>query len=89
MSKRNGKRQDVNNKLEQILALAESINEKVDLQNTEIEELRRQVAATNKLVDEMARKHRKQAFTAGLAGGGLGGALIATGFELMRMRFGG
>lgn len=72
-------------KLDLILEMAKSIDEKVDKQNKRIDELWAEVHATKKLVDEMARKNRRNAMIAG----GLTGGLVAVGFELMRMKLGG
>lgn len=72
-------------KLDRILEMTEIINDKVDQQNQRIDELWREVHATKKLVDEMARKNRKSAVIAG----GVTGGLVAVGFELMRLKLGG
>ncbi|QGM80673.1 hypothetical protein [Otariodibacter oris] len=86
MSRRNKKQEQkaMEGKLDQILLAVSEVNHKVDRQNVEIEALRREVVATKKLVDEMAKKNRKDALIAG----GLGGGLAAIGFELLRMKFG-
>lgn len=76
-------------KLDRILEMTEIINTKVDKQNERIDELQKEVHATKKLVDEMARKNRRNAVIAGGLAGGVGGGLIAIGFELMRMKLGG
>lgn len=72
-------------KLDQILALTQSINDKVDKQNERIDELWAEVHATKKMVDEMSRKTRRDS----LISGGIGGGIVAIGFELMRMKLGG
>ena len=78
-----------NQKLDQILALAQSINDKVDKQNERIDALQREVHATKQLVDEMSRKNRRNAVVAGGLAGGVGGGLIAIAFKLMRLKLGG
>lgn len=84
MSRRKEKQTD-SQKLDLILQLTESINEKVEQQNRDIEVLRREVHETKQLVDEMSRKNRKHALIAGALGGGL----VSVGFELIRLKFGG
>ncbi|MDD6910942.1 hypothetical protein [Actinobacillus minor] len=71
-------------KLDLILGGLTELNGKVDKQNEEIERLHREIQATNRLVNEMARKNRRDAVVAG----GLGGGIVAVGFELLRLKFG-
>ncbi|AUI65196.1 MULTISPECIES: hypothetical protein [Glaesserella] len=83
MSRRKQK-QTNSEKLDLILGGLNELNDKVDKQNEEIERLHREIQATNRLVNEIAQKNRKQAIIAG----GVGGGLVAVGFELLRMKFG-
>lgn len=83
MGRRKEKRTD-SEKLDLILGAVSEINEKVDKQNEEIEILRREVLKTQRLVDEMARKNRRDSIIAG----GVGGGIVAVGFELLRLKFG-
>lgn len=83
MSRRKQKQTD-SEKLDLILEAVTSANEKIDSQNERIEALQKEVHATKKLVDDMARKNRRDAVIAG----GVGGGIIAVGFELLRLKFG-
>lgn len=83
MSRRKQKQTD-SEKLDLILGGLNELNSKVDKQNEEIERLHREIQATNRLVNEMARKNRRDAVIAG----GVGGGIIAVGFELLRLIFG-
>ncbi|VEB25755.1 Uncharacterised protein [Actinobacillus lignieresii] len=83
MNRRKHKQTD-SEKLDLILAATAEINEKVDKQNDRIDELQHELHKTRLLLDEMSRKNRKQAIIAG----GVGGGLVAVGFELLRMKFG-
>lgn len=83
MSRRKHKQTD-SEKLDLILAATAEINRKVDSQNIRIDELQNELHKTRLLLDEMSRKNRKQAIIAG----GVGGGLVAVGFELLRMKFG-
>ena len=83
MSRRKQKQTD-SEKLDLILEAVTSANEKIDSQNKRIEALQKEVHATKKLVDDMARKNRRDAVIAGCVGGGI----IAVGFELLRLKFG-
>ncbi|WP_018652751.1 hypothetical protein [Actinobacillus capsulatus] len=83
MSRRKHKQTD-SEKLDLIYGAVSELNSKVDKQNQEIERLHREIQATQHLVNEMAKKNRKQAIIAG----GVGGGLVAVGFELLRMKFG-
>lgn len=83
MSRRK-QRQTDSEKLDLIYGAVSELNNKVDKQNQEIERLHREIQATQCLVNEMAQKNRKQAIIAG----GVGGGLVAVGFELLRMKFG-
>lgn len=84
MSKRQYKK-STEEKLDQILTMTEIINQKVDKQNQELAQLKNEVQALETLVNEMALKNRRAAVVAG----GLGGGLVALGFELMKLKFGG
>ncbi|AAP95456.1 hypothetical protein A6046_05205 [[Haemophilus] ducreyi] len=83
MNKRKHKQTD-SEKLDLILAATAEINEKVDKQNGRIDELQSELHKTRLLLDEMSRKNRKQAIIAG----GVGGGLVAIGFELLRLKLG-
>ncbi|EER47750.1 hypothetical protein AM305_06176 [Actinobacillus minor NM305] len=83
MSRRKHKQTD-SEKLDLILGGLTELNGKVDKQNEEIERLHREIQATNRLVNEMTRKNRRDAVIAG----GVGGGIIAVGFELLRLKFG-
>lgn len=83
MSRRKQKQTD-SEKLDLILEAVTSANEKIDSQNERIDALQKEVLATKKLVDDMARKNRRDAVIAG----GVGGGIIAVGFELLRLKFG-
>lgn len=83
MSRKKHKQTD-SEKLDLILGGLTELNGKVDKQNEEIERLHREIQATNRLVNEMAIKNRKQALIAG----GVGGGIVAVGFELLRLKFG-
>ena len=83
MSRRKQKQTD-SKKLDLILEAVTSANEKIDSQNERIDALQKEVHATKKLVDDMARKNRRDAVIAG----GVGGGIIAVGFELLRLKFG-
>ena len=83
MSRRKQKQTD-SEKLDLILGGLNELNSKVDKQNEEIERLHREIQATNRLVNEMARKNRRDAVIAG----GVCGGIIAVGFELLRLKFG-
>ncbi|ATW46345.1 hypothetical protein Q7Z55_05175 [Glaesserella parasuis] len=83
MSRRKQKQTD-SEKLDLILEAVTTANEKIDSQNERIEALQKEVHATKKLVDDMARKNRRDAVIAG----GVGGGIIAVGFELLRLKFG-
>lgn len=83
MSRRKQKQTD-SEKLDLILGGLTELNGKVDKQNEEIERLHREIQATNRLVNEMATKNRKHALIAG----GVGGGIVAVGFELLRLKFG-
>lgn len=83
MSRRKQKQTD-SEKLDLILEAVTTANEKIDSQNERIEALQKEVHATKKLVDDMARKNRRNAVIAG----GVGGGIIAVGFELLRLKFG-
>ncbi|AUI66688.1 MULTISPECIES: hypothetical protein [Glaesserella] len=83
MSRRKQKQTD-SEKLDLILEAVTSANEKIDSQNERIDALQKEVHATKKLVDDMARKNRRDAVIAG----GVGGGIIAVGFELLRLKFG-
>lgn len=72
-------------KLDQILTATAEINAKIDSQNERIEALQREVHATKQLVDDMARKNRRNSLIAG----GVGGGLVALAFELMKLKIGG
>lgn len=76
-------------KLDLILEAVTQANEKIDLQNDRIDQMQTEIHLVKKMVDEMARKNRRNAFVAGIVGGGVGGGLITLGFELMRMKLGG
>ncbi len=84
MSRRKQKQTD-SEKLDLILEAVTSANEKIDSQNERIDALQREVHATKKLVDDMARKNRRDAVIAG----GVGGGLVDIGFELIRLKLGG
>lgn len=84
MSKRQYKK-STEEKLDQILTMTEIINQKVDKQNQELAQLKNEVQALETLVNEMSRKNRRAAVIAG----GVGGGLVALGFELMKLKFGG
>ncbi|MCT8547634.1 hypothetical protein Q7Y95_08185 [Glaesserella parasuis] len=84
MSRRKQKQTD-SEKLDLILEAVTSANEKIDSQNERIDALQKEVHATKKLVDDMARKNRRDAVIAGSVGGGL----VAIGFELIRLKLGG
>ncbi|MDE3930509.1 hypothetical protein NUQ34_02580 [Glaesserella parasuis] len=84
MSRRKQKQTD-SEKLDLILEAVTSANKKIDSQNERIEALQKEVHATKKLVDDMARKNRRDAVIAG----GVGGGLVAIGFELIRLKLGG
>lgn len=79
------KKTTTDEKLDQILTATAEINSKIDSQNERIEALQREVHATKKLVDEMARKNRRNSLVAG----GVGGGLVALAFELMKLKIGG
>ena len=83
MSRKKQKQTD-SEKLDLILGGLNELNDKVDKQNEEIERLHREIQATNRLVNEMARKNRRDAVVVG----GLGGGIVAVGFELLRLKFG-
>lgn len=83
MGRRKQKQTD-SEKLDLILGAVSEINHKVDKQNEEIERLYREMQATQRLVNEMARKNRRDAVIAG----GVGGGIVAIGFELLRLKFG-
>lgn len=83
MSRRKQKQTD-SEKLDLILGGLNELNDKVDKQNEEIERLHREIRATQRLVNEMARKNRRDAVIAG----GVGGGIVAVGFELLRLKFG-
>ncbi|KEZ23478.1 hypothetical protein HS327_00443 [Glaesserella parasuis] len=83
MSRKKHKQTD-SEKLDLILEAVTSANEKIDSQNERIDALQKEVHATKKLVDDMARKNRRDAVIAG----GVGGGIIAVGFELLRLKFG-
>ncbi|MES1136424.1 hypothetical protein HS070_10115 [Mannheimia haemolytica] len=83
MSRKKQKQTD-SEKLDLILGGLNELNDKVDKQNEEIERLHREIQATNRLVNEMARKTAVIAVVAG----GLGGGIVAVGFELLRLKFG-
>lgn len=72
-------------KLDQILTLTQAINDKVDKQNERLNGLEKEVKALEKMVSEMARRNRTQSLIAG----GLAGGVVAIGFELIRLKFGG
>lgn len=79
MSKRQY-RKSTEEKLDQILAITEIINQKVDKQNEELVKIKNDVQALERLVQEMARKNRNTALIAG----GISGGLVAVGIELIR-----
>ncbi len=83
MSRRKQKQTD-SEKLDLILGGLNELNDKVDKQNEEIERLHREIQATQRLVNEMARKNRRDSIIAG----GVGGGIVAVGFELLRLKFG-
>ncbi|PJG86203.1 hypothetical protein [Conservatibacter flavescens] len=83
MSLRKQKQTD-SEKLDLILATTNEISQKVDKQNQRIDELQLELHKTRLLLDELAHKNRKQAIIAG----GVGGGLVAVGFELLRMKLG-
>lgn len=83
MSRKKHKQTD-SEKLDLILGGLTELNGKVDKQNEEIERLHREIQATQRLVNEMARKNRRDAIVAG----GVGGGIVAVGFELLRLKFG-
>ncbi|QEH17316.1 hypothetical protein [Histophilus somni] len=72
-------------KLDQILAITEIINQKVDKQNEELVKIKNDVQALERLVQEMARKNRNTALIAG----GISGGLVAVGIELIRVSLAG
>lgn len=72
-------------KLDAILTKLDGIDDKVDKQNKELALLKSEVQALEMLVNDMARKNRRAAVVAG----GVGGGLVALGFELMKLKFGG
>lgn len=79
------KKQTDSDKLDQILAVVTTVNEKVDSQNKRIENLQKEVRNLEYLVNEMAKKHRMRSLIAG----GIGGGMVAVGFELIRLKLGG
>ncbi|ARU65477.1 hypothetical protein FWK45_08835 [Histophilus somni] len=84
MSKRQY-RKSTEEKLDQILAITEIINQKVDKQNEELVKIKNDVQALERLVQEMARKNRNTALIAG----GISGGLVAVGIELIRVSLAG
>lgn len=84
MSRRKQKQTD-SEKLDLILSAVTEANEKIDRQNERIDVLQQEVHAMKKLVDEMARKNRRNSVIAG----GVGGGLVALGIELLRLKLGG
>ncbi|MGX2968790.1 hypothetical protein ACWIVU_00455 [Ursidibacter arcticus] len=84
MSRRKLKQTD-SEKLDLILSAVTEANEKIDRQNERIDVLQQEVHAMKKLVDEMARKNRRNSVIAG----GVGGGLVALGIELLRLKLGG
>lgn len=84
MSRKQKKNSD-SEKLDLILSGVAEINHKVDKQNEQLSQLQREVKALEEQVNEMARKNRRAAVIAG----GVGGGLVALGFELMKLKFGG
>lgn len=84
MSRKQKKNSD-SEKLDLILSGVAEISHKVDKQNEQLSQLQREVKALEEQVNEMARKNRRAAMVAG----GLGGGLVALGFELMKLKFGG
>lgn len=84
MSRKQKKNSD-SEKLDLILSGVAEINHKVDKQNKQLSQLQREVKALEEQVNEMARKNRRAAVIAG----GVGGGLVALGFELMKLKFGG
>lgn len=84
MSRKQKKNSD-SEKLDLILSGVAEINHKVDKQNEQLAQLQKEVKALEEQVNEMARKNRRAAVVAG----GLGGGLVALGFELMKLKFGG
>ncbi|MGX3066442.1 hypothetical protein [Ursidibacter arcticus] len=84
MSRRKLKQTD-SEKLDLILSAVTEANEKIDRQNERIDVLQQEVHAMKKLVDEMARKNRRNSVIAG----GVGGCLVALGIELLRLKLGG
>lgn len=84
MSRKQKKNSD-SEKLDLILSGVAEINHKVDKQNEQLSQLQKEVKALEEQVNEMARKNRRAAVIAG----GVGGGLVALGFELMKLKFGG
>ncbi|WP_439240898.1 hypothetical protein [Lonepinella sp. BR2474] len=78
-------RKSAEEKLDLILQMTEIINDKVDQQNQEIADLQRQIRGLQEDLKSLARRNRYQSLVAG----GLGGGLVAVGFELIRLKLGG
>lgn len=85
MSRKHAKRTTDSEKLDAILTKLDGIDEKVDRQNQELAQLKSEVQCLESLVNEMSRKNRR----ASVIAGGVGGGLVALGFELMKLKFGG
>lgn len=81
---RKHKRND-SEKLDQILLLTQTINDKVDKQNKRLDLLEKEVKSLERMVSEMTRRNRAQSLIAG----GLAGGVVAIGFELIRLKMGG
>lgn len=79
------RKQKDSEKLDQILALTQTINEKVDKQNARLDGLEEELKAVERLVCEMAKRNRTQSLVAG----GLAGGVVAVGIELLRLKLGG
>ncbi|QOF68310.1 hypothetical protein IFE17_02725 [Actinobacillus sp. GY-402] len=79
------RKKSANEKLDLILAITENISDKVDQQNEEIADLRRQMMEFRDDLEQISQKSRNQAFLAG----GIGGGIVAVGIEFIRLKFGG